>query len=95
MRESALQAECMALARRLDTLPVNIHGSGWSNKGFPDLLVFHDGRVVAVELKADSGYRPQPDQLVWRKRLLAQGIPHHFASSLDEFEGLMREEFGI
>lgn len=93
MRESALQAECMRLAKRLDLLPVNIHGSGWSNKGFPDLLVFGKGRVVAVELKADSGYKPQPDQLVWRSRLLRHQIPHHFVRSLPEFEEAMREEF--
>ncbi|MBP3883996.1 MAG: hypothetical protein J6D54_03535 [Olsenella sp.] len=95
MRESAVQAECMRLAKRLGLLPVNIHGSGWSNKGFPDLLVFGKGRVVAIELKADSGYKPQPDQIVWRNRFLRQQIPHHFVKSLPEFEETIRKEFSL
>ena len=95
MRESALQAECMRLCKRLDVLAVNVHGSGWSNKGFPDLLLFHAGKAVAVELKADSGYKPQPDQIVWRNRFLRQEIPHHFVRGLDEFEAVVREEFQL
>lgn len=95
MRESELQRECMALAKRLDVLAVNVHGSGWSNKGFPDLLLFHGGRCVAVELKADSGYAVQADQIIWRNRLVRQGIPHRIARSRDEFEGILGKEFGV
>ncbi len=92
MRESALQSECIRRARGLGMLAVNIHGAGWSNKGFPDLLVFHDGKVVAVELKSDSGYKVQPDQVVWRNRLVRQGIPHHIVRSVEEFDAVLREE---
>ncbi|MBR1827993.1 MAG: VRR-NUC domain-containing protein [Atopobiaceae bacterium] len=95
MRETAFQTECLRLAKRLGLLAVNIHGSGWSNKGFPDLLVFHAGRVVAVELKGDSGYKVQPDQIVWRNRFLRQGIPHHVIDSIELFEETMREEFDL
>lgn len=95
MRESELQQACLRTARSHDVLAVNIHGSGWSNKGFPDLLLFHGGKCVAVELKADSGYKAQPDQVIWRNRLLRQGIAHHFVRGLDQFEAVLREEFGL
>ena len=95
MAERDLQAACLRWARGHGLLALNTHGSGWCNKGFPDLLVLHDGRAVAVELKSPtSGYRPQPDQMVWRRRLLAQGVRHEFVSSVGEFAGLMGEEFG-
>lgn len=94
MRESKLQRDCLRLAKGRGVLAVNIHGGGWTNKGFPDLLLFHDGRCVAVELKADSGYEVQPDQIVWRNRLTRQGICHRIVRSLDEFGELLREELG-
>jgi len=93
MRESALQASCIALARDAGVLALNVHGSGWSNKGLPDLLLFGGGRAVAVELKAGTGYRMQPDQLVWRKRFLAHGIPHHVVDSREAFAGVLSREF--
>ncbi|WP_165170627.1 hypothetical protein [Adlercreutzia sp. ZJ242] len=72
---------------------MNIHGDGYSNKGFPDLLVFGRGRVVAVELKSDSGYKLQPDQALWRDRLTAVGIHHHVIKTLDQFVDTIKEEF--
>lgn len=96
MRESALQKRCLRWVSREHAgklLAVNIHGGGYSNKGFPDLLVFGYGRAVAVELKADSGYRVQPDQEVWRSRFLKAGIPHHVIRDFDTFKKTMEEEF--
>ena len=84
----------MDLAKRRDVLAVNIHGGGWTNKGFPDLLLFHGGRCVAVELKADSGYKVQPDQIIWGNRLLRQGIQHHIVRSLEEFDRVLRKDLG-
>ena len=75
MRESRLQAECMRSAKGAGVMALNLHGSGWSNKGLPDLLLFHAGKCVAVELKSDSGYKAQPDQLVWRERFRRTGHP--------------------
>ena len=40
MRERDLQRKCIAWCRGRGLLAVNVHGSGYSNKGFPDLLVF-------------------------------------------------------
>ena len=92
MRESQLQANCIAWSKSQGLLAVNIHGDGYSNKGFPDLLVFGNGKVVAVELKCDSGYLPQPDQIVWRNRLVKVGIPHAFLKSLETYKEFIRKE---
>lgn len=96
MRESTLQKRCLEWVNRGyrgKLLAVNIHGGGYSNKGFPDLLVFGYGRVIAVELKADSGYQVQPDQIVWRSRFGKAGIPHYVIRDLDRFKTTIKEEF--
>jgi len=96
MRESTLQKRCLQWVTREyrgKLLAVNIHGGGYSNKGFPDLLVFGYGRSIAVELKADSGYKVQPDQIVWRSRFLKAGIPHYVVNDFDTFKKTIKEEF--
>ena len=97
MKETPYQSRCIAWVR--DTykgrlLIVNIHGGGYSNKGFPDLLVFGGGHAVAVELKGESGYKLQPDQRIWRKRFLRSGTPHYvIIDDFDAFKRMIREEF--
>ena len=86
MRERDLQRKCIAWCRGRGLLAVNIHGSGYSNKGFPDLLVFGGGKCCAVELKAGTGYKLQPDQIVWQRRFEAAGVPHGAPESLKDFE---------
>lgn len=96
MRESTLQKRCLQWVSREyrgKLLAVNIHGGGYSNKGFPDLIVFGYGRAVAIELKADSGYQVQPDQIVWRSRFLKAGIPHYVTRDLEQFKTIVKEEF--
>lgn len=96
MRESRFQKDCIAWIRdryRGRLLVVNIHGGGYSNKGFPDLLVFGCGRAVAIELKGDSGYTVQPDQIVWRNRFLKAGTPHYVIRNFEHFKTTVEEEF--
>ena len=96
MRESTLQKRCLQWVTREyrgKLLAVNIHGGGYSNKGFPDLLVLGYGRSIVVELKADSGYKGQPDQIVWRSRVLKAGIPHYVIRDFDDFKKTIEEEF--
>lgn len=96
MRESVLQSRCLLWVKRTfggKLLAVNIHGGGYSNKGFPDLLVFGCGRVIAVELKSDSGYSVQPDQIVWRGRFAKAGVPHHIIRDFEQFKTTIKEEF--
>lgn len=97
MRESSLQRRCLQLAReryRGRVVAVNVHGGGYSNKGFPDLLLLGAGKAVAVELKSPtSGYKVQPDQAVWKRRLEEAGVAHHVVSDLPSFGRVMKEEF--
>lgn len=96
MRESKMQRDCIEWARKrygADLLLVNIHGGGWSNKGFPDLLAMANGKVLAIELKGDSGYKVQPDQLVWQNRFAKSNTDYAVCTSLDEFKEKIREVF--
>lgn len=98
MRETAFQKQCLDWIKanhRSRLLAVNIHGGGFSNKGFPDLLVFGDQKAVAVELKADSGYKVQPDQIIWRRRFKAVGTPHYVIDDFDTFVEVMTKEFDL
>lgn len=98
MRETEFQDRCLHWVKREfrgKLLAVNIHGDGYSNKGFPDLLVFGNGKAVAIELKSESGYLLQDDQIIWRNRFLNVGTPHHVIEKNDfeRFKQVIREEF--
>lgn len=87
MKEKDLQHACIKWAKeqRPDVLVVNIHGGGWSAKGFPDLICCVNGLFVAVELKVGDNTM-QPDQLIWRNRIVkAKGI-HLCCTSLEQFQ---------
>jgi len=47
------------IERALKALPglwlAKIHGSGYQRAGIPDLLVCHEGRFIALEVKTESG----------------------------------------
>lgn len=93
MLERDLQKKCVGIADRLGALALNIHGAGWSNKGLPDLIVLANGRAAVVELKsADTSYKPQPDQMIWRRRFLARGIPHAFIDNSTDFQHFIEKE---
>lgn len=97
MLERALQKACLDWVKREhapELLAVNIHGGGYSNKGFPDILVFGNGTAAAIELKADSGYKVQPDQKVWRGRFARSGTHYAVCTSLDEFKQTVERVFG-
>lgn len=99
MRETEFQDKCLRWVKRVfwgKLLAVNIHGGGYSNKGFPDLLVFGDGgHAIAVELKSQSGYALQEDQIIWRNRFANVGTPHYVIedNDFDRFKQVIREEF--
>ena len=97
MRETVFQAKCIkwvAKNYKGKVWTANIHGSGYSNKGFPDLLMFGQGKVIVVELKSDSGYKLQPDQLIWKNRFSKAGITHYVIKSFDAFCSMVEEEYG-
>lgn len=92
-REARLQKSCIDWCKAHSLLAVNIHEDGWGNRGFPDLLIFGKGKVVAVELKNGNNYDQQPPQLMWQKRLEKTGIPYLLIHSLDEFISELERRF--
>jgi hypothetical protein len=98
MRETKFQKDCLDWINdnhRGRLIAVNIHGGGYSNKGFPDILVFGDQKAVAIELKSDSGYKIQADQLIWRRRFLAVGTHHYVIDDFDAFVEVISKEFDL
>ena len=83
MKEKDFQLAVVDVARRYGwrvhhTRTIQIAGGGWMSpcldKGFPDLLMVHpSGRIVAAELKSDTG-RPTPEQQSWLKDLYSAGV---------------------
>lgn len=91
--ENRLQRRCIEHARQLGVLAVNMHGGGWGNRGFPDLLCFYGSKCVPVELKDGDTYKLQPIQALWQKRFEHVGIKMHVCKSFEEFKRTMKEEF--
>ena len=60
-----------------------------------DLLAMANGKVLAIELKGDSGYKVQPDQLVWQNRFAKSNTDYAVCKSLDEFKEKIREVFHL
>ena len=92
--EARLQRECVLWVRQAhpEALCVNMHGSGWGAKGFPDLFLVVRGRFVAVELKAGTGWGLQPAQRMWAERIERAGGRWHLCSSLEEFKDAIEME---
>ena len=98
MKESEFQGKCLDwLVKNYwsKLLAVNNHGDGFSNKGFPDLTIFGNGKAIVIELKSDSGYTLQEDQIIWRNRFINVGTPHYVVTNndLERFKQIIREEF--
>lgn len=62
----------------------NVHQSGWTGKGFPDLILCVNGQAVYVELKVGKN-QMEPAQRIWRKRILRAGGKHIAPYSFEEF----------
>lgn len=74
MRENALQAQVLALARVHGWLAYHTHDSRKSVKGFPDLVLVHPARRLVLwrELKTWRG-RVTPEQQAWLDALTDAG----------------------
>lgn len=90
MRERELQRACIVWVKEHwpDVLIVNIHGGGWSAKGFPDLICCVCGLFVAVELKVGDNDM-QSDQKLWKKRIEKAGGVHECFRTLEEFQEMI------
>lgn len=93
--ESAFQSRCLEWVKgaRPDLLGVNFHQGGWNNKGFPDVGVLGDGRILLIELKDGDAYDPQPAQVIWQRRLERVGTPCKFIRTFEEFVQAVEKEY--
>lgn len=74
MTEAALQAHIVADARSLgvrDEFIYHTYDSRRSQIGFPDLLILHNGRALAIECKSEK-HGTQPARLALQHAWLAQ-----------------------
>lgn len=88
-----------AVARRLERmgcLVVKMHGSAFSSRGFPDLLVIRpDGLTVYLEVKVPgrtdgpAGNGLSAAQVGWARRLARQGAPWGVCDNPDDSERIV------
>jgi len=91
VRENKLQSDCLKWLEEhhpYDVLPANIHGGGWTNKGFPDVICCIKGKYVAFELKVGENQMDGAQRL-WRKRILRSGGQHHCPRTLEAFKEII------
>lgn len=106
--ENAFQAQVLALAKLrgwrrahfrparvrdprtgADTWRTPVQGDG---AGFPDTILLRGDRLIAAELKTDTGPKPRPDQVAWLDAFAAAGAeayvwrPKHW----DDIEEVLR-----
>jgi hypothetical protein len=97
MRENSLQSKCLSWLGEHhpdDVLPANVHGGGWSIKGFPDVLCCIKGRYVAFELKVGEN-EMDAAQRIWRNRILKAGGSHYCPRSLEAFIEAVEKELEV
>jgi hypothetical protein len=68
MTEAQLQRTIVEAAQLLGWLVYHTYDSRRSHKGFPDLVLAREGRVIFAELKTAKG-KVTGDQEQWLKRL--------------------------
>lgn len=93
-KESKLQTACLKHAAQFagkNVLAVNIHGGGFCNRGFPDLLLCIGGRFIAVELKVGKNGL-EPAQRIWKERIERAGGAHYEARSPEQFQRILKME---
>jgi hypothetical protein len=81
--ESDYQREIVAYAKLKNWAVVHFtklyHRGRWftpaaiDGKGFPDLILVRDERILFIEVKTDTG-RLTNEQILWRKRILRCGL---------------------
>lgn len=96
IKETDFQKECIKWIKnsfKNKLLVINNHGGGYTNKGFPDLTIFGNNKAIVCELKGDSGYKLQDDQIVWKNRFTKVKTPWYECHSIDEFKEIIHKEF--
>jgi len=61
------------------------------SSGFPDLLIFQDKKIIAVELKAGKN-KATTNQSMWLEFLNAVGIPAKVCTGIEEAMSFINEQ---
>lgn len=89
MTEKQLQAAIVECARLLGWLTYHTFDSRRSSPGFPDLILIRGGRLIAAELKSETG-KMRPEQDAWLEAFIGTGAlaavwrPSHWLAGLVE-----------
>ena len=70
--ESAVQAEIVAYLKRIPRTKV-VRVISASENGVSDLLVCHEGRFIAIEVKRHKSLVPDPEQIIFLNSVIAAG----------------------
>lgn len=94
MLERTLQKDCLDWVKASfpDILVVNVHGGGWSAKGFPDLLLCIHGQFVVCELKTGSNDLDSA-QKIWRRKIEQAGGAWYLIRELTTFKDIVEYEY--
>ncbi len=91
MREVDLQKQVIALAKILGYKVYHPLLSKWSEKGWPDLAMVRDGRLVCIELKSEKG-KVTEHQQAWLAALAAvPGVACYVFRPSDWYAGKVEE----
>lgn len=79
--EAAIERKVSAWAKKQGILPMKLAGP--NQKGQPDHMFLHKGKVVFIEFKAFKK-RPTPLQEHWLEKLTKQGFYAQWCDSADQ-----------
>ena len=90
MIEKDLQTKCLSYCKTLQNkgypiIAINQHGSAFSSRGVPDILICANGKFIAVELKVGDN-KPTPLQAEYVKRIGQAGGTALVIYGFDEFK---------
>jgi Holliday junction resolvase len=90
MLEKDLQSRCLKYVKELENkgypiIAINQHGSAFSSRGVPDILMCIKGQFIAVELKVGDN-TPTPLQSHYIERIINADGQAHVIYDLKEFK---------
>lgn len=90
MLEKDLQTQCLRYVRGLQRqgvpiIAINQHGSAFSARGVPDIIMCINGKFIAVELKVGNN-KPTPLQEDYIARINQANGSAYVLYSLDDFK---------
>ena len=95
MLEKDLQTRCLRHVKALQQkgvpiIAINQHGSAFSSRGVPDLLMCINGQFIAAELKVGNN-TPTPLQADYLDRIHRAGGQAHVVYDLETFEKVIND----